>query len=223
MKRKLKCYLAYTTLTYRILGVVLIPCAFWLLCVAALWSKYGGIMGAVQPDSAGNYTFYIWLCMYMVFYEIYTDYWVLGGCFSDAGKGLRYFRTSCRGEEVIRNIAAVDLLRRFLYCMIFSGIIFLFTGWESAIVAGLVMYCVIVGVLNGSRHYDGLQRSSGIAILSQVVLALINTLNIILLDLAEGWKAVMLTGLILLYGVLAFCLSRLMVLSIVILIRGGKD
>ena len=123
----------------------------------------------------------------------------------------------------MRNIATVDLLRRFLYCMIFSGLIFLFTGWESTIVAGLVMYCVIVGVLNGSRHYDGLQRNSGIAILSQIVLALINTLNIILLDLAEGGKAVMLTGLILLYGVLAFCLSRLMVRRIVIRIRGGKD
>ena len=214
MKRKIKCYLAYTTLIYRVLGVALIPCAFWLLCVTGLWAKYGG-PGAGYPDDRGAYALYSMLSVYVVLYEIFTDYWVLGGCLSDAGRGLRYFRTSRCGAEVLRNIASVDLMRRFLYCMIFSTVILVTTGWEAAFVMGLAMYCVIVGVLNGSRHVDGLQRHTGIAFLAQIGMTLINIINVLLVQMAGRRETVMLVCLTVLYCVAALCVSKVMVRRII--------
>ena len=219
MKRKIKCYLAYSTPAYQILGVVLIPCVFWLLCGTALWFKYGGLMGAGHSDHGAIYGLYFSLSAYIVLYEIFTDYWMLGGCLSDAGRGLRYFRTSRSGREVMRNIVLVDLMRRFLYCAVFTAIIFAFTGWKTAIVTGLSMYCVIVGVLNGSRHFDGL-RHMGIAFLAQAGVTAVNILNVILIEMTGNREGIMLVCLILLYGVTALCVSRVTVRRIMVRIRG---
>ena len=223
MKRKIKCYTAYTTSLYRLLGVVLIPCAFWLLCVILLWSKYGGFTGAGQTSDVTVYGLYFPLSAYIITYEIFTDYWVLGGCLSDAGRGLRYFRTSRSGVEVMRNIASVDLFRRFLYCMIFSAIIFVTTGWKTAVVMGPAMYCMIVGVLNVSRHIDGLQRSAGIAFLAQIGMVIVNIVNVTLIDLAGGGEVIMLVFLAVLYCAAALCVSGLMIRRITVRVQGLKD
>lgn len=225
MKRKIKCYTAYTTFLYRLMGVVLIPCAFWLLCMYLLWSEYGGFMGIGQSFEAEIYPnpFCFLVSAYVITYEIFTDHWVLGGCFSDAGKGLRYFRTSRSGVEVMRNIALVDLFRRFLYCMIFSAIVFVTTGWKPAIVMGLAMYCLIVGVLNGSRNIDGLQRGAGLAFLAQIGMSIINAANVVLIDLAGDGEAIMLVFLAVLYCVAALCVSGLMIRRITVRVQGLKD
>lgn len=219
MKRKIKCYMAYTTFLYRLLGVVLIPCAFWILYGILLWEKYNG---RAQYDVGELYGLHFALSAYVVFYELFTDFWVLGGCFSDAGKGLRYFRTSQSGWEVMRNVVSVDLMRRFLYCMIFSGISFLMTGWRLSIVMGLVVYCAIVGILHGSRHFDGLQRSAGIAVLSQIGVTLANTINVVLLKLAGDGGEIMLVFLTAVYCAVALALSRLMVRRVTARIRNGE-
>lgn len=219
MRRKLKCYVAYTTFLYRLLGVVLIPCIFWVLCGILLWS--GDAVGG-QSDGGKIYYFYFTFNAYIVLYELFTDFWVLGGCLSDAGKGLRYFMTSCGGAEVMRGIVSVDLARRLLYCMIFPGIIFLCTGWKLSFVMGLATYCVIVGVLHGSRHADGLQRNTGIAILAQIGMVLVNFLNVVLMNLAGDGEGIMLAFLTVLYGALAVALSRLMVRRVTARIQGRK-
>ncbi len=218
MKRKIKCYMAYTTLLYRILGVFLIPCVFWSLCVIGSRAKYEGAAGAGSPDDGIMYAYYFVLSVYVLFYEIFTDYWVLGGCLSDAGRGLRYFRTSRRGVEVLRNIVLVDLIRRFLYCMIFSAIIFVITGWKTAIVMGLAMYCVIVAVLNGSRHVDGLQRSAAIAFLAQIGMTIVNLINVALIELA-GNRTIALVCLAVFYCAAALCVSMVMARRITARIR----
>ncbi len=220
MKRKLKCYLAYTTLLYRIIGVALIPCAFWLVNVGLLWRKYGGILRWGE-DAAGTgiSVLCFTLSVYVVLYEVFTDYWVLGGCLSDAGKGLWYFRTSHRGASVMGNIVTVDLARRFLFCMIFAVTIFLFSGWKESLVMGLAIYCVIVGILNGSRHFDGFQRNMGIAFLAQVGMTLINVLNYILVEIAGS---AMLACLAALYCGIALGVSVLTVRRITGRIRGQK-
>lgn len=210
MKQKIKYYMAYTTFPYRLLGVVLIPCAFWILCGAMLWSKHGGLMGA-EPSGSGGILMCFMLGAYVVFYEMFTDYWVLGGCLSEAGRGLRYFRTSCSGAEVMRSIVQVDLLRRFLYCMIFSGILFLCTGWKTAIVMGLSMYCVIVGALHGSRHTDGLQRNTTAGFLIQVVMAIVNIINVALVELSGVREEVMLACLAVFYCAVGMLVSKMMV------------
>jgi len=211
--------MAYTTFIYRILGAVLIPCVFWLLCAAGLRAKYGSPMGGGAFDNGAMYGLYFSLGMYIVFYEIFTDYWVLGGCLSDGGKGLRYFRTSHSGVEVMRNIVSVDLMRRFLYCMIFSAIVFAFTAGKASFVMGLGMYCVIVGVLNGSRHVDGLQRNTGIAILAQLCMVFVNMINVALIENAGN---VMLVCLAVLYCAAALCVSKVTVRRITVRIQGKE-
>lgn len=218
MRRRLKCYTAYTTFLYRLFGVVLIPCAFWFFCGSLLWSVHVG--GGLGRDHI--YRLFFIFNAYIAFYELFTDFWVLGGCLSDAGRGLRYFRTSHSGAEVMRNIVSVDLVRRFLYCMVFPGMILLFTGWKGSIVLGLATYCVIVGVLHGSRHFDGLQRKTGIALLGQIGVSLVNFVNVVLLDLAGGSEGIMLVFLTVLYGALAAVLSRLMVRRVTARIRSKK-
>lgn len=215
MLRRLKCYTAYTTLSYRIFGVVLIPCIFWLGYGALLYYKCG-------RETAGTemYTLYFMLSVYVVLYEIFTDYWVLGGCLSDAARELRYFRTSCGGVEVVRNIVMMDLIRRFLYCMIFGLTIFLFTGWTEALIMGLAIYCVAVGILNVSRHFDGFQRNTGIALLAQAGMALVNALNFVLIELAGD---IMLLCLAVLYCGLALGVSMIMVRRITIRVGGQRD
>lgn len=221
MRRKLKCYMAYTTFLYRLLGVVLIPCAFWILCGFLLWSEHAGRGG--RPDGGNLYGLVFTFSAYTVFYELFTDFWVLGGCLSDAGKGLRYFRTSHSGVGVMRNIVSVDLARRFLYCMVFPGMFFLFTGWKLSLVMGLATYCVLVGVLHGSRNCDGLQWSTGIAILSQIGVVLVSFINIVLLNLAGDSGTVMLAFQAVLYGALALALSRWMVRRVTARIQGKED
>jgi len=221
MKRKIKCYMAYTTLLYRILGLFLIPCVFWILCAVGSWAKYEGAAGAASSGDGGMYAFYFVLSVYVLFYEIFTDYWVLGGCLSDAGRGLRYFRTSRRGVEVMRNIVLVDLIRRFIYCMIFSAILFVITGWKTAIVMGLAMYCVIVAVLNGSRHVDGLQRSTAIVILAQIGMTIVNLVNVALIELA-GNKTIALVCLAVFYCAAGVCVSMVMVRRITARIRSKE-
>ncbi len=215
MKRKLKCYFSYTTFLYRALGMILIPCVFWVACVAMLEHKYGGIMVWEEPPGMGMYIFYFALSVYVVLYEILTDHWVLGGCLSDAGRGLRYFRTSHNGAEVMRNIVMVDLARRFLYCMVFAAICFLFTGWETAFVMGLAMYCVIVGVLNGSRHVDSFQMNTWIALLAQVGMAFVNVLNVSLIKIVgrmtESGETVVIACLAVLYCGVALGVSKVTV------------
>lgn len=220
MRRKLKCYKAYTTFLYRLLGVVLIPCIFWILCSILLWAEYAGGGGHFAGMKLYNLNFT--LSAYIVLYELFTDFWVLGGCFSDAGKGLKYFRTSRSGAEVMRSIVSVDLARRFLYCMIFSGMIFLCTGWKLSLVMGLATYCVIVGVLHGSRHVDGLQGNVGIALLAQIGMVLVDFLNVVLLNLAGDGEGILLAFLTVLYGALAAVLSRLMVRRITTRIQGKE-
>lgn len=210
MKKKIECYVAYTTFLYRLLGMALIPCAFWLLCVLLLWSRYGGPMGAERFDGIMSGIAFA-LSEYVAFYEICTDYWVLGGCLSDGGRGLRYFRTSRRGAEVLGNIVVVDLAGKFLGCMVFSGIVFLFTGWRTVLVMGLSMYCVVVGALHISRHIDGLQKTVGVAILVQVGVAVVNVVDVLLIELTGVREEIMLACLAALYCLAAFCVSGWMV------------
>lgn len=201
MKRKIKSYFAFTTVSYRIIGLILIPLLLLLSSVGMLCQSYNG---------SGFYQQII-LYNYVLSYEIIADHWVLGGCFSYKGKHLRYFKTSLKGVEVMGNVTLIDLMRRLLYCMVFAVAAFMLTGKKIDIVNGLAMYCVMVGVLHGSRHIDSLQRMMGIAFLAQIPLAIVNVLNNCLILYTGISEWVMLTSLTVIYGVIAIVVSRLMV------------
>lgn len=194
MKRKLKSYLAFTSVPYRLVGLLLIPCLMLALCILMLRGENHGYLQ-------------IMVYAYVVFYEMVADHWMLGGCFSDGGKGLTCFRISGAGAEVVGNVALMDLVRRFLCCMAFAVTAWALTGQICDIVNGLAMYCVIVGALNGSRHVEGIQLLMGIAVLTQLVMFALGILHFYLLwvNMAEqGLLAALLSAL---YGVTALVLS----------------
>lgn len=201
MKRKIKSYFAFTTLSYRIIGIVLLPLLLLLLSMGMLLESYNG----------NNFYQQIILYNYVLTYEIIADYWVLGGCFSDKGRSLRYFKTSLKGVEVLGNVTFIDLIKKFLYCMIFAVAVFLLTGQKIDIVNGLAVYCVMVGVLHGTRHIDGLQRMMGIGFLAQIPLAIVNVVNNCLILYTGVNERITLTCLTIVYGVTAIAVSRLMV------------
>lgn len=211
MKRKIKSYFAFTTIPYRIIGLVLLPLLLLLSSGVMIWHN-------------ANFYMQMMLYDYVLTYELIADHWVLGGCFSDKGRSLRYFKTSLKGAEVLGNVAVTDLMRKFLYCMVFSVTVFLLTGRKIDIVNGLAAYCVMVGVLHGSRHIDSLQRMMGIAFLAQIPMAIINVVNnfLILYTRINGWMT--LTCLTIIYGVTAIVLSRLMIRRITACVcRPGKN
>ena len=201
MKRKVKSYFAFTTVPYRIIVLVLIPLLLLLSSVGMLLQSYNG-NGFYQQVILYNY---------VLTFEIIADHWVLGGCFSNKGKQLRYFKTSLKGAEVLTNVTFIDLMRKFLYCMVFAVAVFMFTGQKIDIVNGLAVYCTMVGILHGSRHIDGLQRMMGIGFLAQIPLAIVNVVNncLILYTGIDEW--IMLTCLAIIYGVISIVVSRLMV------------
>ena len=201
MKRKVKSYFAFTTIPYRIIGLVLIPLLLLLSSVGMLWQSYHG----------NSFYQQILLYNYVLTYEIIADHWVLGGCFSDKGKSLRYFKTSLKGVEVLKNVTLIDLMRKFLYCMVCAVAVFRMTGQKIDIVNGLAVYCVMVGILHGSRHIDGLQRMMGIGFLAQIPLAIINVLNYCLILYTGINEWITLICLVIIYGVTAIVVSRLMV------------
>ena len=222
MKRKVKSYFAFTTVSYRIIGLVLLPLLLLL-------------SSGVMICHNGNFYLQMMLYNYVLTYELIADHWVLGGCFSDKGRSLRYFKTSLKGVEVLGNVAVTDLMRKFLYCMVFSMVAFLLTGQKIDIVNGLVVYCVMVGVLHGSRHIDVLQRMMGLAFLAQIPMAIINVVNNGLISLAVAnvvnnymifytgvGEWITLTCLTILYGVTAIVLSRLMVRRITDCVRQSE-
>lgn len=196
MKRKIKSYLAFTPLPYRIFGLLLIPVLLLSICLGL-------------PFERGNESFFYQILIfgYLTVYEIATDYWLLAGCLSDGGSSLRYFRTSHAGTEVVRNVVLVDLVRRFAICMLFAAVIAVLTGRAAVLADGLAMYCVIVGVLNGSRHLEGFQILMFIAVLSQVAVAAVSIGNYLLFWYWAGGSEILAILLLLLYGAAALILS----------------
>ena len=196
MKRKIKSYFAFTSLPYRILVLLPIPVLILSIC-----------LGLPFQRESGNFYYRILLFGYLTIYEIATDYWMLAGCLSDGGSSLRYFRTSHAGTEVVRNVTLVDLVRRFAFCMIFAAVIAVLTGEAAVLADGLAMYCVIVAVLNGSRHLEGFQILMLIAVLSQLAVAAVSICNYMLFWHWAAGGEILTILLLLFYGAAALILS----------------
>lgn len=195
MKRKLKSYLAFTSVPYRLVGLLLIPCLLLALC-----------LGMLRGENNGGYP-QIVAYAYMVFCEILADHWMLGGCLSDGGKDLAYFRTSRRGAELVKNAVIMDLAKHFLYCVIYAGAFWILTGQACDIVNGLAAYCIVVGVLNGSRHIEGFQILIFIAFLAQLAMFAVGIMHFWLFWLGVAEEGVLALLLAALYGAAAVAVS----------------
>lgn len=158
MKKKIKSYLAFTSNGYRLWGLVLLPA---LLFVATYFAF---------SDLAYDHSWGLFVGgAFILFYEIFSDYWLFGGI---CGRQAEYLKTSLGGLPLLESALAVDLMRRFLYAMVFSAICYTKSRKPEAFCVGLMIYLMAVGMLNITRYLPGVIQQMMIAFLAVVVFSL---------------------------------------------------
>ena len=205
--KKLKSYFAFTTLSFRIVGMLLIPLTLGILFLGTLYA---------EARHSDGFTVYLvarqmGMWCYFTVYLVVSDYWVLGGCFSDKGRNLRYFGTSQKGREILGNIAFSDLFIRFLYCMIYAAAMAKISGRAGDVLNGLSMYCIVAGTRHGSRHVDGLRLGLVIAMAAQLAFVVVCILNVVFLYGIGIDPRIAILCLTVFYSGLALWVSRLMI------------
>lgn len=107
MGKRIKSYLVFTSLFYKLIMFLLMPVA---VAGLFLWLKIamGGI--GVTGD--------VWMASLMLSFlsmlEVVSDNWLFGGIQTRNSMKMDYLRTSGRGMGILRNALSVDMGRRFL-------------------------------------------------------------------------------------------------------------
>jgi len=100
MRKKVKCYLVFTSLFYRIIMYCLLP-----LILLGTAFALGCSMGKIAL---------IVIAAPIPLIETVTDNWLFGGLHSKDAEKLDYLKTSGRGMAIIRNALSMDLFRKLL-------------------------------------------------------------------------------------------------------------
>ncbi|MCD8149839.1 MAG: hypothetical protein LUE92_09825 [Clostridiales bacterium] len=145
MKKITQSYLAFTSIAYRVLALIIFPLGILALRIAMT-------PFLSDPGYADNYLL-IWLCWIPVFLlEFLADRWLFGGI---CGKEMcfpTFLHTSSRSLAFMRNTFIGDQLRRLIWLMIYAGVTFTLTGKIGMISAELIAYICITILLNLIRH-----------------------------------------------------------------------
>lgn len=163
MKKKIKSYLVFTSTGYRIWGLGVIPA----LLFAAAWFVFSNfsVISSMGLYFGGSM---------ILFFEIFSDYWIFGGICS---RQAEYLKTSLEGLPVLRNALTGDLIRRFLGIMVFSMICYAKSHHPEAFCAGLITYVLAVGMLNITRYLPGAIQQMMVACLASTFLSVYGKLT----------------------------------------------
>lgn len=168
MKKKIKSYLVFTSVLYRLLLFVLVPLA--IIIVQALLRTEDLLLMTI-----------INAMIYPVV-EVVLDYWVFGGIAVKGGTQLEYIKSSKRGVGVIGTALGVDMARQFFTTILLfvANIVILmcqggtFELNAKQIAMNLLMvvftYFLIVTELTIVRHLDSLQLNLIISCFAPLVL-----------------------------------------------------
>lgn len=119
MKRSIKSYLVFTSRAYRLflyLGVPLFCIGMELIMVILMKMRTSGIMSI--------------LCT-LIFAEVVSDTWFLGGIQEKHAEKMDYLKTSSRGMSVVKSALVLDLVRRLVMttgifgvcCLLEAGVV----------------------------------------------------------------------------------------------------
>lgn len=201
MKSAVKSFLAFYSAGLRIVGLVVIP----VLILAV-----SGFILATYKDSNGIYPEYL-LYVYVAGGEVMLDFWMFGGVCSREGNGLEYMKTSKRGRMLLQKSVAMDLLRRFVYMMGYALFCYAFTGYRQEFVSALILYVVVVGALNVSRHFVQWQMQMlvtlGACILSATVIVFCGVLGAVMAEMAVFGVLAAVLSIVTVWHV-GFCMKR---------------
>lgn len=106
MKQRLKCYFAFTTRLYCILVLLVFPVLIIAGNVFVKWASGGHVIYGVSLTSS------------FLLVEIVGNYLLSGGIASKQTEKLFYLKSSARGEQLLKNVLAGDMMRRFLYFLL---------------------------------------------------------------------------------------------------------
>lgn len=210
MKKMIKSYMAFATTGYRIVCLLVVP---------PLYLAFSGFVLATAEEPNGFYPEYM-LYMYLIIYEVLSDYWMFGGLCSREGNAMEYVKTSEKGIAVLRKGIVGDLLRRFLYIMAFGAFCCAFTGSWQNLVMSLLAYVVVAGVLNLTRHTAVWQFQMLVGMGAALIFAVFSL--VCWLSAASGGKESAALGIELaLFGALAIAVSMVTVWHMGYCVKGS--
>lgn len=114
MKQKIRSYLVFTSLGYKIIMFAILPVV--LLGIQVLSAVV--FRGTAIPV----------FVMALVLVEIMADNWFLGGIQEKGSEKIDYLKTSPRGMKVMKSALVMDLVRRFVFYVVLFGSCRLITG-----------------------------------------------------------------------------------------------
>ena len=164
MKKRVKSYWVFTSTGYRIWGLVMIP----ILLFAATVFVFSDI---AQDNSTGLYMG----GSVILFYEIFSDYWIFGGI---CNRQMEYLKTSLMGIPLLRRALVGDLIRRLIYIMGFSVICYTKTRQIGAFCVGILIYLLAVGLLNVTRYLPGILPQMMVAFVATGILSLYGMVSV---------------------------------------------
>lgn len=134
MREKIKSYLVFTSLIYRLMMYALLP----LLLVVFQFMFLKIMDGSGVPI----------IVMALIFVEIVADNWFLGGIQEKNAEKIDYLKTSPRGMKVMENALVMDFVRRFLAAVVIFGICNLlsrlFGGEDDFQSVGVLLFSILV-------------------------------------------------------------------------------
>lgn len=150
MVKKIKGYLLFTSLVYRIIMFGVLPLVFGGGYIAA---------AAVKMDGAFLLTMILMIPTLLVLMEIFADNWMFGGIQDRDGAKMDFLKTSPKGMKLLENALVLDLVRRLVTLSVIMAVCFLanmamgiemFGGdavKEAGVLAGLALASYTLSVL----------------------------------------------------------------------------
>lgn len=171
MKKMLKSYFVFAPVSYRVVWLILVP----LLQIGA----------EVLVGWIGFFALCAIVLGYIVITEVLSDWFFLGGFCAEKGGVVKCVHTSTEGRRLLRDVLCMDLVRKFLYSVLYGAVCAGMTGDCLGILAGILLYLVAAAVLNGSRYVSVFQMHLLLAMAACVVYSIL---------LGGGWMAVTAAG-----------------------------
>lgn len=171
MRRKIKCYLVFAPLLYRVIIFAAMPIALLVLQVHMSQERFSWTV-------VMNFNMMIAFVLPEV--EILFDHWAFGGIAAREGMQLTYLKTSARGVGFLGTALGINLLRQFL-----TGLLPMFLGFACRFLRGggfaveyvasslayiLLGYVFLVASSTIARFFDGLLINYAVATIVAVIM-----------------------------------------------------
>lgn len=186
--------MVYQVLVFAVLPLAAIVLRIWMLTANMFYQDDEYLIGSVLVG-----------VLYMSA-EILADYMLFGGICSRSGGYPDAIAVSQCGRVTLRNSFVVDLVRRFLWIMLYALACFAVTHSPKEFTTALFIYMISVIALNASRHLQIFQLHLVVAYVALMIFMFVRMMFLFL----EEIRTVMIVDAVV-YLILAVAVSVLTV------------